>query len=149
MIFNIRTITVLLLLNIFFLLSCNSTRVSKNKTGVEAAMKKYDGLILKLDAGAISLLYTPDGNLGNIAIGRDSIKKFLSSFKNVRVLSQSSTTSSIIISGDSAVQKGSYLQTDLISEKDTVKVKGDYETVWQWIKQKGWLIKKMTTTPKN
>jgi len=149
MIFNIRTITVLLFLNIFFLLSCNSTRVSKNKTGVEAAMKKYDGLILKLDAGAISLLYTPDGNLGNIAIGRDSIKKFLSSFKNVRVLSQSSTTSSIIISGDSAVQKGSYLQTDLISEKDTVKVKGDYETVWQWIKQKGWLIKKMTTTPKN
>ena len=149
MTFKIRTITVLLFLNIFFFLSCNSTRVSKNKTGVEAAMKKYDGLILKLDAGAISLLYTPDGNLGNIAIGRDSIKKFLSSFKNVRVLSQSSTTSSIIISGDSAVQKGSYLQTDLISEKDTVKVKGDYETVWQWIKQKGWLIKKMTTTPKN
>jgi ketosteroid isomerase-like protein len=149
MIFRIGTVVALLFLNIFFLLSCNSTRLNKNEKGVEAAMKKYDGLILKLDADAISLLYTPDGNLGNIAIGRDSIKSFLSTFKNIMVLSQSSTTSSIVISGDSAIQKGSYLQTDLISDKDTVKVKGDYETVWQWIKPKGWLIKKMTTTPKN
>ena len=132
---------------IVFLLSCNATRHSKNIAGVESAMKKYDHLILKLDADSISLLFTPNGNLGNIAIGQDSIRKFLSSFKNVSVLSQSSTTSSIIISGDSAIQKGSYFQTYLIAEKDTVKVKGDYLAVWQWLKQKGWLIKKMTTTP--
>lgn len=134
---------------IFFLFSCISTSHNKNKAGVESAMKKYDNLILKLDADSISLLFTPNGNLGNIALGRDSIKRFLSSFKNIRVLSQSSTTSSVIISGDSAIQKGSYIQTDLIAEKDTIKVKGDYETVWQWLRQKGWLIKKMTTNPKN
>ena len=134
---------------IFFLFSCISTRHNKNKAGVESAMKKYDNLIFKLDTDSISLLFTPNGNLGNIAIGRDSIKRFLSSFKNIRVLSQSSTTSSVIISGDSAIQKGSYIQTDLIAEKDTIKVKGDYETVWQWLRQKGWLIKKITTNPKN
>jgi len=53
------------------------------------------------------------------------------------------------MSGDTAIQKGSYLQTDLISGNDTVKVQGDYERVWQWIKRNGWLIKKMTTRPKN
>ena len=58
--------------------------------GGETAMKYYDNLILKLDADSISMLYKPGGNLGDIAIGCDSIKKFLSSFKNVRVLSQSS-----------------------------------------------------------
>ena len=58
------------------------------------------------DADSISLLYTQDGNLGDIAIGRDSIRKFLSSFKNIRVLSQVSTTKSISITHDTAYRKG-------------------------------------------
>jgi len=36
-------------------------------------MKYYDYLILNSDADSISLLYAPNGNLKNIAIGRDSI----------------------------------------------------------------------------
>ena len=93
------------------------------------------------------MLYTPDGNLGDIAIGRDSIKKFLTTFKNVKVLSQTSTTNSINIIHDTAIQKGSYRQIDLIVEKDTVKVKGEYTTQWQWIKNEGWHIKHMATKP--
>jgi hypothetical protein len=87
--------------NFIFLLSCNTARYSKSE--IDSAMKHYDNLILKSDADSISLLYTPDGNLGDITIGRDSIKKFLSSFKNVRVLSQSSTTKSIRIIRDIAI----------------------------------------------
>ena len=136
-----------ILTNFIFLLSCNNTRHSKSE--VESAMKHYDNLILKLDADSISMLYTPDGNLGDIAIGRDSIKKFLSSFKNVRVLSQSSTTESINIVRDTATQKGTYAQTDLVSEKDTVKVKGEYTARWQWIRKKGWHIKHMITKSTN
>lgn len=120
-----------------------------NKSGVETAMKKYDNLILKLDADAISLLFTLDGNLGNIAIGRDSIRKFIASFKNIKVLSQFSISNSVIIKGDSAIQKGTYKQTDLISDKDTLKVKGEFEVNWIWMKREGWLMNRMETKPVN
>ena len=135
------------LISIYFLLSCYNTEHSQ--TGIELAMKHYDNLILKLDADSISMLYTPEGNLGDIAIGRDSIRRFLSSFRNVKVLYQSSTTDSIHINNDAAIQKGSYIQMDLIGGKDTVKVKGTYISEWQWIKNEGWRIKHMTTRSTN
>ncbi|MEO6882757.1 MAG: hypothetical protein ABI199_01900 [Bacteroidia bacterium] len=123
--------------------SCKTDKHSK--TEIESSLKQYDNLILKLDADSISMLYTNDGNLGNIAIGRDSIRKFLSSFKNVKVLSQQSISDSIKISRDTAFQTGHYAQTDLIAGKDTVKVKGTFTTRWQWVPQKGWQIKRMIT----
>jgi len=132
---------------IFLFLSCNTT--AHNEKGVEAAMKKYDRLIKKMDATAIAMLYTPDGDLGEMAHGRDSIKKFLATFKNVRVLAQSSTTSSISINGDSSFQKGTYRQMVLINGKDTVKVKGEYTAHWLWVSGQGWLIKHMATKPMN
>ncbi len=122
--------------------ACSNSRY--NEAGVKAAMQQYDRLILKLDADSIALLYTPDGNLGGIAIGRDSIRRFLSSFKNIKVLSQSSTTSSIQIIKDTAVQKGNYTQSDLVG-KDTMHVKGEYIATWQWMGKNGWHIKKMAT----
>lgn len=111
-------------------------------------MKQYDHLILKLDDDSISNLYAPDGQLGDQVKGRDSIKKFLATFTNVNVLSQESLTSSIVMSGDSSLQKGSYKQEVIVDKKDTVHVKGEYITHWVWInKEKGWKIKKMMTTP--
>ena len=138
----------LLLILIFVSLpSCNTSRHSRS--GVESSMKYYDHLLQKLDADSIALLYTPDGNLGDIAKGRDSIRKFLSSFKNVRVLSQRSITASIEITHDTAIQKGNYAQTDIVSEKDTVKVKGEYTARWEWLRKQGWHIKRMTTRSTN
>jgi hypothetical protein len=119
-----------------------------NETSVKTAMQQYDRLILKLDADSIALLYTPDGNLGDIAVGRDSIRRFLSSFKNITVLSQSSTTTSIQITKDTAVQKGTYTQSDLVN-KDTLHVKGEYIATWQWLRKDGWHIKRMVTKPVN
>jgi hypothetical protein len=124
--------------------SCNNVHT---KEEVETAMKQYDHLILKLDADSIALLYTPDGDLGTMAHGRDSIRKFLSSFKNIRVLSQASITTLITMTGDSAIQKGTYRQTALIAEKDTIKVKGEYIANWLWIPSEGWHIKRMITKP--
>lgn len=136
-----------ILTNLILLFSCNSSM--HNKSGVETAMKYYDHLILKLDADSISMLYTSDGSLGDMAIGRDSIRKFLSAFKNVRVLSQISETKSIDIVRDTAIQKGTYTQTDIVTGKDTIKVKGEYTARWEWIRKGGWHIKRMTTKPAN
>ena len=142
-----KKLRLFILILLISLSSCNTT--SHNKQGVEAAMKYYDHLIQRLDADSISILYTADGNLGDIAIGRDSIRKFLSSFKNVNVLSQSSTTGSIKMIRDTAIQTGTYTQTDLLSGKDTVKVKGTYIARWQWTRKEGWHIKRMTTRSAN
>ena len=130
-----------------FLLFSSCASSGHNKQEVEAAMKYYDHLILTSNADSISLLYTPDGNLGNIAIGRDSIRKFLSSFKNIKVLSQSSISASVQIDADTAIQKGTYQQSDIIAGKDTVHVKGEFTATWQWMPNKTWHIKKMTTQP--
>lgn len=131
-------------LSVLLLFSC--THAGHRPSEIEAAMNYYDHLLLNSDADSISLLYTPDGNLGNIAMGRDSIKKFLSSFKNIKVLSQATVSDLISINNDTAFQHGTYHQSDLIAGKDTVNIKGEFFATWLWI-ENGWHIKKMSTQP--
>ncbi|MFZ1799243.1 MAG: hypothetical protein WAU24_05210, partial [Chitinophagaceae bacterium] len=94
---------------------------------------------------SISMLFTPDGHLGDMASGRDSIRMFLSSFKNVQVLAQNSTTDSIKMLEDTAFQNGTYHQTDVINGKDTLHVQGTYSATWIWVKGNGWMLKKIST----
>lgn len=126
------------------LISCAASKHSKSS--VETAMQQYNRYILNMDADSTALLFTPDGTLANIAKGRDSIRKLLSSFKNVKVLSQASTTQFIQIRKDTAIQKGMYMQSDLINGKDTAHVKGEFTVQWQWMKN-GWHIKHIETKP--
>jgi ketosteroid isomerase-like protein len=115
---------------------------------VQDAMQHYDALIQKMDADSIASLYTTDGDLGGIAYGRDSIRRFLASFKNVRILEVNSSTDSMVMTGDTAFQSGHYKQSGVINEKDTFHVTGSYHAQWVWIKEeKGWRIKQMTTKP--
>jgi hypothetical protein len=81
--------------------------------------------------------------------GRDSIRKFLLLFKNVSVLSQSSTTNFLEITDDSSLQRGTYLQIVYILGKDTIKVKGEYTANWLWIPPGEWHIRRMITKPLN
>ena len=53
-------------------------------------------------------------------------ESFYYTFKNVSVVSQSSTTNFLEINGDSSLQKDTYLQTVYLPGKDTIKVKGEY-----------------------
>ncbi|HVU54494.1 MAG TPA: nuclear transport factor 2 family protein [Puia sp.] len=115
---------------------------------VQDAMQHYDQLIKKMDADSIALLYTADGDLGGIAHGRDSIRRFLSSFKGIRILEVASSTDSLAMNGDTAFQGGHYKQSGIMNEKDTFHVSGSYHAQWVWIKEEGgWRIKKMTTQP--
>ena len=134
------------LLILLILSSCNKGH-SRNE--IESAMKRYDHLLQKMDADSISLIFTPDGDLGDAAHGRDSIKKFLSGFTNVKVLEQNSTSDSIQINADSSTQKGTYIQVDVLSPGDTARLKGDFTAKWVWNKNTGWLLQKITTKPRN
>ncbi|MEO7210332.1 MAG: nuclear transport factor 2 family protein [Chitinophagaceae bacterium] len=138
-----KLLTALLLSTI---ISCSTT--SHNISGVEKAMHTYNEKIKSMDVEAISLIFTPDGHLGEMATGRDSIKAFLSSFKNVQVLTQNSTTDSIKIIKDTAIQTGTYMQSDIINRKDTLHVSGTFTARWEWVKGSGWLLEKMNTEAK-
>ena len=127
----------------------HSCHKKHEKQEIETAMLRYDQLIQKMDADSIALLYAPDGDLGDIAHGRDSIRKFLSTFTNVRVLSTSSTSDSIVFSSDTAVQTGKYTQVAVIQGKDTARLKGSYTAKWVWLPAEGWRLKKMITLPNN
>ena len=120
----------------------------RKKTDVEQAMEKYDHDIMSMNLDSISSDFTVDGDLGSIAHGRDSIRKFLSKFASFKVLSQLSITDSIRIIHDTAVQTGKYRQTVVVAPKDTLTVKGFFKT--KWIRQKdqrGWKIKLIETHP--
>jgi hypothetical protein len=114
---------------------------------VEQAMQTYDRLIMGMNPDSISMIYAPDGELGTLAKGRDSIRNFLYTFKNFRVLSQSSETNKISLEGDSAFQLGIYRQTVIVPSRDTVKVKGSFKALWIWSDNRGWLIRRMETQP--
>ncbi len=128
---------------IIFIASCTGNH---NKKGVELAMNQYDRLIQKMDADSISLLYAPEGDLGDVAHGRDSIRRFLSSFKNFKVLVQSSVTNLLQVKGDSAFQKGTYRQVVVTPANDTFRLKGEYTANWIWLSS-GWHIRRMSTKP--
>lgn len=127
--------------------SCASSEKHRSRETVERAMKYYDHLILTTDADSIALLYTPDGELGNEAVGRDSIRKFLYKFKDFKVLYQTSFADSILMRDDTAILKGIYHQKTIVPPNDTVSVKGTFIEKWIWFKGKGWLIKRMETNP--
>ena len=108
---------------------------------IETALNHYDNLIKKVDGDSIALMYTLNGDLGNSAHGRAAIKKMLDGFKTFKVLEQKSTSNSIQINGESALQKGFYNQVAVVG-KDTYRIKKPFTVHWQWTNKKEWLIKR-------
>ena len=67
--------------------------------------------------------------------------------QGIRVLSQSSVTDSLKITGNRAIQNGHYQQSDLLNGKDSVSVKGNYTAHWLWERKNGWRLESMETVP--
>ena len=120
---------------------------ARSTESVEQAMQKYNQYILKMDVDSIALLYTPDGELGKMARGRDSIRRFLENYKQYKVLSQVSKTNLISVHMDTALQSGLYTQKVIVPVNDTVSMKGLFSTKWIWMDSTGWHIQRMETTP--
>ena len=121
--------------------------IPHEKQEIESAMNQYNRYLVSMNTDSIASLFTPDGDLGGMARGRDSIRRFLMRFKDYKVLSQKSSTETISISGDSATQKGMYWQITVVPPRDTVHVKGNFTASWIWLAHEGWKIKRMETQP--
>jgi len=122
---------------------------SKTAASPQAIIKTYERLVLEMKADSISNLFTTDAEIGHEnqrpVRGRDSIYALLSSFKNVRVIENRDNISSVSTRGDSATVNGTYKQTVIVSEKDTVHVTGSFTSEMIRDKDKNWLIWKMRT----
>ncbi len=136
-------------ISFLFVLICltECSYAQKSKTALIMKMKDYDRLILKTDADSISLLFNPDGKLGDVARGRDSIRKFLYRFKDFKVLYQLSTADAVTIINDTAYVSGSYHQQTIIPRSDTISVHGTFTSIWEWTYKNGWLIQRIDTHP--
>jgi ketosteroid isomerase-like protein len=133
-----------LLLSVCILGKCRS---GHDVSGVMKGMRKYDQALERMDADAIAMLYAPDGQLGDVARGRDSIRNFLKGFSSFKVLSNESVTDSARIDGDMAFSKGIYTQVTILPSKDTVHLKGAFSVQWTWSGKEGWKIRRMDTHP--
>lgn len=125
----------------------SNCKTRHNSSDIIDSMNHYDRLLEKMNFDSIALAYTPDGKLGDVAKGRDSIRNFLKTFSAYKVLSNKSISDSIKIFGDTAIQNGTYQQVTILPTKDTVHVKGQFETHWIWHPKDGWKISGMTTKP--
>lgn len=125
----------------------NGCQRNHNQQEIVSAMQEYDRLLVSMHTDSIAQLYSPDGELGEIAKGRDSISRFLKKFAEYRVISNHSVTTQIEMNGDNATQKGHYTQVTVLPTKDTARLSGQFTTNWIWLSTEGWRIKKMETMP--
>jgi uncharacterized protein (TIGR02246 family) len=103
--------------------------------------------VCKVDGDAIADMFTEDGEIANPGAsikGREEIRKFLNSFKNVTVELNVNTTESITIDGETAVQTGTYKQRAKLADGKVVEVEGHFKA--EWIHQENkWLLTRMGT----
>src|SRR5215831_6893524 len=94
----------------FTLLQSNSCSDKASGDTPQRVMKRYERLVLEMKADSISQLFTNDAEVGHgnqtPIKGRDSIYAFLSSFKNVRVISNADSISNVTVKKDSAIVEG-------------------------------------------
>src|SRR4029079_4708481 len=114
---------------------------------IEAGSQPYAGLIRTMDADGLAALYADDGELLNPGMetlkGREAIRKFLLSPKGAKVDSSTMTTDALDVTGDAAVQWGTYVQRVAPPGQSMEEFRGRY--VAQWARQADgrWLLKRM------
>ncbi len=111
------------------------------------SLKQYDNFILQNNADSIAAMFLPNGNLGNMAIGRDSIFKFLLKFKNIKVLATRTVSRQLISEGEAIHQLGQYTQTAVLPHGDTIRVKGKIDLWWSKNNHGIWALQKVLTAP--
>jgi uncharacterized protein (TIGR02246 family) len=130
--------------------SCFSSRPSEVES-VQQALQNYSRLILHMDNDGIADLFTEQGeiiNPGQPEIkGRESIRKFLGSFTEYKVIAESLQPDSTSVSGTRAVQFARYHQKVLVPSGKTLDASGRIKI--EWVLENGrWLIVRAEDLPK-
>ena len=130
---------------IILLFSCTT---NSNNRSPQDTIKRYERFVQEMKADSIAQLFTENAEIGHenqkTIRGRDSIFNFLSSFKNVKMISNHDSVVSVFTKKDSATIEGIYNQSVLISGKDSMHVSGKF-TANLVRNKREWLIWKMKT----
>lgn len=143
-----RTLIALLLASQFACISVRGreTRELRNATG------HYAQLVRAMDHAGIAALFTPNGELvadNNTPIRSPAqIEAFLRSFSEYRVVSETLSTDTVHIAGDTGRVIGIYRQRVRVPAGDTVAVSGSYIADWLRDSSGIWRIRRMATKSK-
>jgi ketosteroid isomerase-like protein len=122
-----------------------------DKTAVEAGLYRYSQLLLSMDSTGIAGMFAPDGEVVNpsqpAVHGRDAIQKFIASFSDFHVLTNSDTPTSTLIDGNTAEQIGVYEQSVRSPQGHLFKVSGRLEIEWVKSPSGVWQIMQLATFP--
>lgn len=119
---------------------------------IETAIKSYARFLKAQDAEKVAGFYTSDGELLNpgmeVVQGPEAIRKFLASYKDVKVEAAEMLPGTIEIGVDAATQWGSYTQRVVLPGRSrAIEVSGRYVADWRRQKDGKWLIRHMLTQP--
>ena len=129
----------------------SAAREAELRQSVEAALVHYDTLVRRMANDSIADLYTSDGELlgtnQRTIAGQDAIRTFLSRFTNVRVDTADMHSEAITVSGNEAVQWGTYRQVARVEGQGTVHVQGRFVAHWQLDATGRWRLRRMLAQP--
>lgn len=127
---------------LLFCLIASSIFQTGDEAIIEAKMRIYDDAIRKMDVEAVVGLFAKNGEYG-LVVGHQAIRDYLNSYKNLKVLEYSSTTTSISLNKGNIYQEGAYVQTGMINGQKKTNY-GLFKI--SWIKEDGdWKIATLST----
>ena len=117
---------------------------------VEAAAKRYGGLLLAMDAAGVAGMYAPDGvwerSSGPLQ-GREAIRAALANTNGVTVLGVEMKTQLMSYNGPAVIQTGDIDQTVKLPNGKTVTSSVRFEATWVKSDKGEWWIRRMATRP--
>lgn len=117
---------------------------------IEAALQRYSGRIMAMDAAAVAGMYAPDGvweRQSGPLRGRDAIRNALAAPAGVRVISNDMTTLNLSYNGPAVVQAGEFKQIVQLPDGKAIEAAGTFEATWVKSEIGEWWIRRMVTRP--
>lgn len=115
---------------------------------LQAALARYEQLVLSMDHAGIASLFVEDGEVDNDGqrpiTGPAAIDTFLRQFSAYKVLRYEIVATRTTINDPAAVQTGSFHQRVRLPDGRVVDVFGKFKVEWVWTAQ-GWRIWRMGT----
>lgn len=144
-------LTCLLLLSASLVPAAAQAQSRQDSASVNAALQHYADLTVRMASDSLAALYAPDGILA--ATGRpplqgpDSIRAFLETFRDYRVLSDTLLADGLIVWGDTAWQTGVFHQHARLPSGATGFAHGRF--LFMWVRGAGgqWRLHWASTRP--
>jgi len=136
------------------MVSCASSKAPTRTVDVDAevrqATQKYADLVAKMDNHGIAAMFTEDGALvngGKTIRGPKEIEKFLDTFKQYHVQSETMTVQTVSGKTNWAHVLGNYAQTVQLPDGSVVNATGGYAADWALGKDDVWRLRRMEAFP--